>query len=188
MRPQLICVMLSLVVAASLSMPAQTTPATGVANRIVVAKAARTLTLFSLNRVLKTYKVALGTNPVGPKEREGDGRTPEGAYVIDWRTRTSSYHWALHISYPNADDRRRAKRLGVSPGGAILIHGLPNGSGAIGKAHLRHDWTLGCIAVTDEEIEEIWRLVPNGDRAHSVMAHLEARPANLWFAPDRSWW
>ena len=69
---------------------------------------------------------------------------------------------ALHISYPNAADQARARKLGVQPGGDILIHGLPNGQGAVGKAHLQSDWTWGCVAVTDEEIEEIWKLVPNG--------------------------
>jgi murein L,D-transpeptidase YafK len=89
-------------------------------------------------------------------------RTPEGMYRLDGRYAKSQFHMALHISYPNASDRERARRLGVKPGSDILIHGLPNGQGSIGKAHLQSDWTWGCIAVTDEEIEEIWRLVPNG--------------------------
>jgi murein L,D-transpeptidase YafK len=112
-------------------------------------------------KVLKTYKVALGRRS-GPKEREGDLRTPEGKYVIDRRNRQSSCHRSLHVSYPNAADRARARRLGVSPGGDISIHGLPNGYGYIGAAHRQHDWTYGCIAVTDGEIEEIWKLVENG--------------------------
>ena len=107
-------------------------------------------------------KVALGTGGLAPKDRQGDGRTPEGHYVIDARIPASHYHKALHVSYPNAQDRLRATRLGVAPGGDIMIHGLPNGRGAIGSAHRLYDWTLGCIAVTDNEIDEIWTLVPTG--------------------------
>ena len=135
-----------------------------VADRVVIEKTAHRLSLYYRDRLLKTYTVALGPDPIRPKEREGDGRTPEGTYVIDSRKRDSAFHRALHISYPNHEDRRRARRLGVSPGGAIMIHGLPNGMGAIGKAHLLRDWTQGCIAVTNEEIEELWRVVPNGTR------------------------
>jgi murein L,D-transpeptidase YafK len=134
------------------------------ADRVVVLKADRTMTLYRGEQALKTYKIALGRNPVGPKEQEGDGRTPEGVYAIDGRNPQSAFHRSLHVSYPNADDRRRAERLHVRPGGAIMIHGLPNGYGALGAAHRLHDWTDGCIAVTDDEIEEIWRMVPNGAR------------------------
>ena len=151
-------------VAASAHAAAQALPAGTVADRVVIEKAARTLALYHRGRLVKTYRVALGSNAKGRKEREGDGRTPEGTYVIDFRKRDSAFHRALHISYPNDEDRQRARRLGVSPGGAIMIHGLPNGRGAIGKAHLLRDWTQGCIAVTNEEIEEIWRAVPNGTR------------------------
>jgi len=98
---------------------------------------------------------------LAPKEREGDGRTPEGRYKIEAKY-VNQYHKALRISYPDAEDRKRAAKLGVSPGGSILIHGLPNGKGYIGAAHRLYDWTLGCIAVTDEEIDEIWNLVPVG--------------------------
>jgi murein L,D-transpeptidase YafK len=97
-----------------------------------------------------------------PKTRQGDHRTPEGVYVINGRNAQSQFHRSLHISYPNAADRERAHKLGVSPGGDIFIHGLPNGYGLIGAAHRAHDWTDGCIAVTDQEIEEIWKLVDNG--------------------------
>ena len=134
------------------------------ADRVVVAKADRTLTLYRGASALRTYKIALGWNPEGHKGEEGDGRTPEGVYVIDARNAQSAFHRSLHISYPNADDRRRAGRRGVRPGGAIMIHGLPNGLGLLGKTHTLRDWTAGCIAVTDEEIEEIWRMVPNGTK------------------------
>ena len=118
--------------------------------------------LMHANQVIKTYKIALGGNPVGPKQREGDHRTPEGSYVIDRRNEHSKFHRSLHVSYPNAADREHARKLGVSPGGDIFIHGLPNGYGWIGAAHRAHDWTDGCIAVSDKEIEEIWDLVDNG--------------------------
>lgn len=144
-------------------------PQAAQADRIVVNKAKRELVLLRKGVAIRTYRVALGRNPLGAKEREGDMRTPEGLYRIDGRYLRSQFHRALHISYPNAADRERARRLGVKPGGDILIHGLPNGQGAIGKAHLESDWTWGCIAVTNEEIEEIWRLVPDG-------AAVEIRP------------
>ena len=143
---------------------AQALPRNAVANRVVVEKAARTLSLYSDGKLLKTYRVALGKNPVGRKEQQGDGRTPEGVYVIDFRKPDSRFHRALHVSYPNSEDRRRARERGVSPGGDIMIHGLPNGMGAIGAAHRLRDWTDGCIAVTNDEIEAIWRLVPNGTK------------------------
>lgn len=132
------------------------------ADRIVVNKGRREMLLLKNGEVLRTYRVALGQHPVGPKMQEGDMRTPEGTYRIDGRYARSQFHKALHISYPNASDRERARRLGVKPGSDILIHGLPDGQGSVGKAHLQSDWTWGCIAVTDEEIEEIWQLVPNG--------------------------
>lgn len=164
-RRFLVAVLVAAVFAAvSGEIDGQGLPAGTVADRIIVRKAARQLHLYNGGRLLKTYRIALGRNPQGPKEREGDGRTPEGSYVIDSRKRDSAFHRALHISYPNADDRRRARRLGVSPGGAIMIHGLPNGMASIGAAHAARDWTEGCLAVTNLEIEEIWRVVPNGTR------------------------
>jgi murein L,D-transpeptidase YafK len=130
--------------------------------RVVIEKGSRTLTLLSGNTVVRTYHVALGGQPVGPKTREGDHRTPEGKYVIDSRLEQSAFHRALHISYPSAGDIFAAHRAGVAPGGAIMIHGIRNGLGWLGRAHRLVDWTSGCIAVTDSEIEEIWRVVPNG--------------------------
>jgi len=132
------------------------------ADRILVHKAKRELLLLRAGKVIRTYRVALGTNPVGRKERRGDHKTPEGDYTIVGRNPQSAFHRSLRISYPNAEDRARAARLHVNPGTDIMIHGLPNGQGHIGKAHTQTDWTWGCIAVTDEEIEEIWKLVPNG--------------------------
>ena len=131
-----------------------------VADSVVVEKGAHRLTLFHGGQPVRTYLVALGRNPVGPKERRGDGRTPEGLFFIDGRNARSSYHLALHVSYPDSAALARARALGTSPGGDIMIHGLPNGQGEVGAAHREEDWTEGCVAVTDEEIEEIWRAVP----------------------------
>ncbi len=132
------------------------------ADKILIEKKKRRLTLISRGEVLKTYKIALGGNPEGPKERQGDNKTPEGTYIIDARNKDSRYHQSLHISYPNEKDKQRAKKLGVSPGGDIMIHGLKKGFSWVGDFHTEVDWTKGCIAVTDEEIEEIEKLVPNG--------------------------
>ena len=134
----------------------------GSADKILVEKRDRKLTLFSKGEVLKTYKIALGGDPSGPKERQGDNKTPEGTYIIDSRNKDSQYHLSLHISYPSERDKKRAKVLGVSPGGDVMIHGIKNGLSYVGSFHSEFDWTKGCIAVTDEEIEEIDKLVPNG--------------------------
>ena len=134
----------------------------GSVDRIRIEKSARRLMLISQGEVLKSYKIALGGNPIGPKERQGDNKTPEGTYVIDARNKDSRFHLSLHISYPNERDKNRARELGVSPGGDIMIHGIKNGFSWVGDAHTGVDWTKGCIAVTDEEIEEIGKLAPNG--------------------------
>ena len=129
---------------------------------ILILKKDHLLELISGGKVIRTYHVALGQGGLAPKQKEDDARTPEGHYVIDTRNAASHYHKALHVSYPNAEDRSRAAKMGVSPGGAIMIHGLPNGKGYIGAAHRLYDWTLGCIAVTDSEIDEIWTMTPVG--------------------------
>lgn len=134
----------------------------GPADRVLIEKKQHRLILLSKGRVLRTYRIALGGNPDGPKERQGDNKTPEGTYVIDYRNMDSHYHLSLHISYPNEKDRERAKELGVAPGGNIMIHGVKNGFSWIGDYQSKVDWTKGCIAVTDQEIDEIARLVPNG--------------------------
>jgi murein L,D-transpeptidase YafK len=132
------------------------------ADSILILKKDHVLELLADGKVIRTYPVALGRGGMAPKDREGDGRTPEGHYIIDSRNASSHYHKALHISYPNAEDRKRAEKLGVSPGGAIMIHGLPNGVGWLGSTHRLYDWTLGCVAVTDDEIDEIWKMAPVG--------------------------
>ncbi len=137
-------------------------PANVKVDRIVVLKSKRELQLWSKGTLLKAYRLSLGGVPVGRKEQQGDHRTPEGNYVVSGRNTKSKFHRSLRISYPNADDRARAAKRGVSPGNDIMIHGLPNGYGWIGRGHLAKDWTDGCIAVTDQEIEEIWNVVPDG--------------------------
>ena len=131
------------------------------ADRILIEKADRRLTLMWKGTPVKSYRVALGRAPAGRKQCQGDNRTPEGLYRIDTRNAASHYHRALHVSYPNPQDLANAHRLRCAPGGDIMIHGLPNGYGWLGASHRLHDWTLGCIAVTDAEIEEIWAAVPN---------------------------
>jgi murein L,D-transpeptidase YafK len=132
------------------------------ADRVVVIKKDRTLQLLFQGKILKTYKIALGGEPIGPKSQQGDHKTPEGVYVLDSRNAHSRFYKSIHISYPNDQQRDSARRRGVSPGGDVFIHGLPNGFGLVGTAHRLKDWTDGCIAVTDQEIDEIWAGVANG--------------------------
>jgi murein L,D-transpeptidase YafK len=131
-------------------------------DRIVVEKSARRLSILRDGKQIKIFGVALGQNPAGAKQEEGDMKTPEGIYKIDGRNPQSSFHLALHISYPSDQDYKRASAHGVSAGSDIMIHGIQNGRGWIGAFHRWHDWTAGCIAVTDEEIEELWRVAPDG--------------------------
>jgi murein L,D-transpeptidase YafK len=127
------------------------------ADRIIVVKSARRLDLMRGSQVLQSYPIRLGANPVGPKVFELDGRTPEGEYVIDRRTRNTRYHLALHISYPGRANVERAAKYHLPAGGAIFIHGTP-GSGP----RFERDWTDGCIAVSNRAIDEIWDAVDNG--------------------------
>jgi murein L,D-transpeptidase YafK len=137
-------------------------PPLGLVDSIVVEKKAHTLTLFRDGKAQRTYLVALGSKPLGDKLRAGDNRTPEGIFYIDARQPNSKYHLALHISYPDAAHRARSQAIGAEPGGDIMIHGLPNGLGKAGASHRLNDWTNGCVALTDEEIEQIWSVVPIG--------------------------
>ena len=132
------------------------------ADRILILKSERKLTLFKDGRSLKTYQVALGGSPEGDKQCQGDERTPEGTYRIDLKNPASRYHLSLRISYPDAADRAEARRRRCPPGGDIFIHGLGKGFAYLGKLHRATDWTLGCVAVTNEEIEEIWKAVEVG--------------------------
>lgn len=129
---------------------------------VVVEKAARQMILLSGGKTVRTYEIALGDAPVGHKQREGDERTPEGHYVLDWRNPNSAFHLSIHISYPDADDRAAAAAAGYSPGGDIMIHGQPNGFGWWSWLLQMADWTDGCIAVTNADMDEIWEMVDNG--------------------------
>jgi murein L,D-transpeptidase YafK len=132
------------------------------AGKVVVLKKERTLQLLSQGNVIKTYRVALGGDPVGAKTRQGDHRTPEGIYVLDSRNAHSQFYKSIHISYPSARDRATARQRGISPGGEVFVHGLPKGYGWVGASHRAKDWTEGCIAVTNQEIDEIWLAVLDG--------------------------
>jgi murein L,D-transpeptidase YafK len=130
------------------------------ADNILVEKAKRKLTLLRDDKVIKTYRIALGKNPVGAKRRQGDNKTPEGHYIISGRKADSEFHLALQISYPDELDIERAEKQGVDPGDRIMIHGRPPDFESRRKR--KRDWTQGCIAVTNREIEEIWNIVPDG--------------------------
>ena len=129
-----------------------------IADQVVVDKSDRRLDLLANGQVMTSFPIALGRNPVGHKEREGDSRTPEGAYVLDWRNPKSRFYLSLHVSYPNAEDVARAKAAGVSPGGDIMIHGHSFGLPGL----LPYDWTAGCIAVANADMDVIWAAVPDG--------------------------
>ena len=132
------------------------------ADSILVEKSLHRLSLFKDGELLRTYRVALGRGGSEPKSREGDARTPEGAYFIDHRNPHSVAHRALHISYPSTTDVAAARARGVNAGSDIEIHGIRNGLGWLGRLHRAFDWTAGCIAVTNGEMDEIWRIVPDG--------------------------
>lgn len=132
------------------------------ADRVVVYKMRRVMELWSGDHLLKRYTIALGGSPTGPKTQEGDQKTPEGSYKLDWRNPNSAFHKSIHISYPNMKDRVQAQKRGVRAGGEIFLHGIGKKWGFLGSSHALHDWTKGCIAVTNAEMDEIWEIVPNG--------------------------
>jgi murein L,D-transpeptidase YafK len=151
-----------LVMTGCASKPAPTT--SPFVERVVVKKADRTLELHKDGGVYRTYRISLGDQPRGHKFQEGDERTPEGNYILDWRNPNSAFYKSIHVSYPNELDRAIARSMGVSPGGMIMIHGLPNwlSSPRLAAEYRTQDWTDGCIAVGNEEMDEIWRLVRDG--------------------------
>jgi murein L,D-transpeptidase YafK len=146
----------------TLYLHAKPTVTTTTADRILVIKSTHTMTLYAHGQALKVYHVWLGRGPGNAKQQQGDNETPEGLYTIIGRNAHSAAHLSLHISYPNATDRERAHKLGVDPGGDIMIHGLPPGNDWINPGQQLADWTYGCIALTDAEMDEVWKLVPNG--------------------------
>ena len=145
------------------------TPGTGVekpigkADRVRADKSERRLELLRKGKIIAAFPVALGRSPEGDKEKQGDMRTPEGRYTIDWRNPGSQYHRSLHISYPDKADQARAAKLGIDPGGDVMIHGQPNGYSQPASLLLQQsDWTFGCIAVSNADMDAIWNAVPDG--------------------------
>ena len=164
------CAILAVGLLASCAQAPPPTPAKPlVADRVVVLKSVRTLELLHENTVIAMFPIALGRDPFGPKQLEGDGRTPEGVYRIDWRSLDTRYTRALHISYPDEQDLERARVIGVDPGGAIFIHGLPPDFGPFDPPFWERDWTDGCISVGNAAIIKIWDAVPDN-------APIEIRP------------
>jgi murein L,D-transpeptidase YafK len=131
-------------------------------DKLIVLKSQHKLILLGNGEQLRSYSISIGRNPIGAKTRAGDHKTPEGIYVVDGRNAKSGFHLALHVSYPNAEDRQSAAAGGFSPGGDIMIHGIKNRLGWIGRFHRLIDWTDGCVAVTNAEMDQIWDLVPIG--------------------------
>ncbi len=132
------------------------------ADRVIVLKGERKLVLMKRDRVLRIFQVALGRYPKGHKTRQGDAKTPEGEYTLDFKLKDSAFYRAIHISYPNERDLEHARSLGVDPGGKIMIHGLPNRMSASRVGHPKLDWTQGCIAVTNKEMDILWKMVDAG--------------------------
>jgi murein L,D-transpeptidase YafK len=128
---------------------------------ILVEKSSRIMSIFHKGTKIKTYKIALGFDPIGHKEQEGDGKTPEGVYFVSHKYPNSQFYLALQVSYPS---QKNAKKKGVSAGGQIMIHGLGKTFSWLGKLHVNRDWTLGCIAVTNEEIKEIYDATVTGTK------------------------
>jgi murein L,D-transpeptidase YafK len=133
-----------------------------VADKVIVQKSQHTMALFRAGQQICSYRVALGKNSDGPKHRNGDHKTPEGNYILDRRNPDSAFHFSIHVSYPNETDRATATKDGVSPGGDIMVHGIKNGFGWLGRLHRLVDWTDGCIALTDAEMDQFAKLVPDG--------------------------
>jgi len=134
------------------------------ADKVVVRKSERKLYLVKKDKPFRTYRISLGFKPDGHKMRQGDGRTPEGRYSLDWRNSGSKFRKSLHVSYPSYRDKVHARRRGVDPGGMIMVHGQPGGGGNIllRSAISKEDWTQGCIAVSNLAIDEIWSHTRDG--------------------------
>ena len=133
-----------------------------IVDKVYVDKSERVLKLLSGDKVIKSYRISLGDSPAGHKRQEGDERTPTGSYTLDYKNENSGYHRSIHVSYPNAIDKARAKKRGVSPGGDIMIHGQRNGFGHLAALTQQRDWTNGCIAVTNDEMDEIMAIYRAG--------------------------
>lgn len=154
-------VLVALLVAMACNLSPAAATVLPMADQVVIHKAERTLTLMRNNEVLRTFKIALGLSPKGAKEREGDFRTPEGSYHVSGRRANSDYFLALKVSYPGPDDLKRAAAAGVPPGGQIMIHGQPNRPNRPLDYYETHDWTNGCIAVSNADMVDIWLMTPD---------------------------
>ena len=129
---------------------------------VLVKKSENKMYLMSEKTIVKEYHVVFGANPKGHKQQEGDEKTPEGNYTLDYKNPNSSFYKSIHISYPNENDKKRAKQKGVNPGGMIMIHGQKNGFGWLSWLMQNFNWTDGCIAVTNRDMDEIWKVVKVG--------------------------
>jgi murein L,D-transpeptidase YafK len=136
--------------------------ATEKADHVVVEKSKHLLSLFKSNQRIATYHIELGSNPIGPKQRENDGKTPEGNYILDIKKADSAFYKAIHISYPSTKDLENAHKLGVSAGGDIMIHGQKNGFGWASALTQKFNWTKGCIALNDKDMNDVWTSVDAG--------------------------
>jgi murein L,D-transpeptidase YafK len=164
MKKWLVGIVATIVLAASgyYFFPEKTLPPDKKITKLIVLKSEHVLLAYSSDEIIKTYHVSIGRNSSGHKISRGDKRTPEGIYTIDQRNSQSGYHKNLGVSYPNDNDRQAAKKKNLDPGGDIKIHGMKNGWGFIGKFHKFVDWTAGCIAVTDDEMDELYERVEIG--------------------------
>ena len=131
-------------------------------DKVLVIKSARKLELISNGKPIKTYRISLGKQPKGPKMREGDKRTPEGIYWVDWRKKSDKFNLAMHINYPNISDAATARREGLNPGSMIMIHGTPDTEENPENLFHTLDWTDGCIAMKNYEMREVWNMVKDG--------------------------
>ena len=132
------------------------------ADLVVVKKSLRLMTLFANGKTIKTYHIAMGDNPKSHKTKEGDEKTPEGRYILDYKKSDSAFYKAIHISYPNEADILAAKAKGVNPGGYIMIHGQDPESNINPLERQKYNWTNGCIAVTNKEMDELWKAIDSG--------------------------
>ncbi len=146
----------------SQSVTKQALPSDITIDKVFVDKSERILQLLSGDKVIKTYHIALGDSPAGHKRQQGDERTPTGSYKLDYKNEKSSYYRSIHVSYPNANDKAQARKRGVSAGGDIMIHGQKNGFGHLAAVTQKRDWTDGCIAVTNDEMDEIMSVYQAG--------------------------
>lgn len=166
--PSLSLMLMSLFIfpAKASEMPVRAMDEMPMVSQVLVRKEERRLYLMSGEEIVRSYRIGLGDNPTGHKLFEGDERTPEGKYTLDWRNPESDFYKSIHVSYPNHQDRELAQAWGLDPGGSIMIHGLPNDAGEWAFAFVGLDWTDGCIAVSNEEMDEIWQLVSDGTPIH----------------------